>query len=106
MWIHASGSTAQVWTPAKLNLFLEVLGKRPDGYHEIETLMVPVSLCDWLHFSSSSSEAVANEAGHAAASERASDERATHVSGIELVAQWAQSDWGADRDAPAKNGSN
>jgi len=28
--------------PAKLNLFLEVLGKRPDGYHDLETLMVPL----------------------------------------------------------------
>jgi 4-diphosphocytidyl-2-C-methyl-D-erythritol kinase len=26
--------------PAKLNLFLEVLAKRPDGYHEIDTVMV------------------------------------------------------------------
>jgi 4-diphosphocytidyl-2-C-methyl-D-erythritol kinase len=32
--------------PAKLNLFLEVLGRRPDGFHELETLMVPVQLCD------------------------------------------------------------
>ncbi|MBI5971181.1 MAG: 4-(cytidine 5'-diphospho)-2-C-methyl-D-erythritol kinase [Deltaproteobacteria bacterium] len=32
--------------PAKVNLFLKVLGKRPDGYHEISTLMQPVSLCD------------------------------------------------------------
>lgn len=29
--------------PAKLNLFLEVLGKRADGYHDIETLMVPLA---------------------------------------------------------------
>jgi 4-diphosphocytidyl-2-C-methyl-D-erythritol kinase len=36
--------------PAKLNLFLEVLGKRPDGYHELETLMVTVNLCDTLAF--------------------------------------------------------
>ena len=36
--------------PAKLNLFLEVLGKRPDGYHEIESLMVTVDLCDTLTF--------------------------------------------------------
>lgn len=36
--------------PAKLNLFLEVLGKRPDGFHEIETLMVAVSLRDTLFF--------------------------------------------------------
>jgi 4-diphosphocytidyl-2-C-methyl-D-erythritol kinase len=34
--------------PAKLNLFLEVRGKRPDGYHELETLMVAVDLYDTL----------------------------------------------------------
>jgi 4-diphosphocytidyl-2-C-methyl-D-erythritol kinase len=34
--------------PAKINLFLEILGKRPDGYHEIATVMVPVSLFDTL----------------------------------------------------------
>jgi len=32
--------------PAKLNLFLEVLGRRPDGYHDIATVMVPVDLAD------------------------------------------------------------
>ena len=35
-----------VWAPAKVNLFLEVLGKRTDGYHEIATLMVAVRLFD------------------------------------------------------------
>lgn len=39
-----------VWTPAKVNLFLEVLGKRPDGYHEIATLMVAIRLYDTLVF--------------------------------------------------------
>lgn len=34
--------------PAKLNLFLEVRGKRPDGYHELETLMAAVDLFDTL----------------------------------------------------------
>ena len=34
--------------PAKVNLFLRVLGTRPDGYHELETLIVPVSLADRL----------------------------------------------------------
>lgn len=38
------------WAPAKVNLFLEVLGKRPDGYHEIQTLMVAVRLFDTLVF--------------------------------------------------------
>jgi len=32
--------------PAKLNLSLQVFGKRPDGYHDIRSLMVPVSLYD------------------------------------------------------------
>lgn len=36
--------------PAKVNLFLEVLRKRPDGYHEIASLMLAVSLYDTLTF--------------------------------------------------------
>jgi 4-diphosphocytidyl-2-C-methyl-D-erythritol kinase len=39
-----------VWAPAKVNLFLEVRAKRTDGYHEIATLMVTVSLHDTLEF--------------------------------------------------------
>lgn len=38
------------WAPAKVNLFLEVLAKRPDGYHDIATLMVAVGLYDQLEF--------------------------------------------------------
>jgi len=32
--------------PAKLNLFLRVLGRREDGYHDLETLVQPVTLAD------------------------------------------------------------
>jgi 4-diphosphocytidyl-2-C-methyl-D-erythritol kinase len=32
--------------PAKVNLYLDVLGKRPDGYHDLATVMVPVTLFD------------------------------------------------------------
>ena len=34
------------FSPAKVNLYLEVLSKRPDGYHEIQTLMQRVDLSD------------------------------------------------------------
>jgi 4-diphosphocytidyl-2-C-methyl-D-erythritol kinase len=33
-------------SPAKINLFLHVTEKRPDGYHEIKTLMCPIDLLD------------------------------------------------------------
>lgn len=36
--------------PAKINLFLEILGKRNDGYHEIETIMQEIDLADNLQF--------------------------------------------------------
>src|SRR5689334_3188776 len=39
-----------VSAPAKINLFLELLGKRSDGYHEIATLMAALSLRDTLAF--------------------------------------------------------
>jgi len=37
-----------VQAPAKLNLFLEVFARRNDGFHELETLMVPIGLFDTL----------------------------------------------------------
>lgn len=37
-----------VRSPAKVNLFLEVTGRRPDGYHELFSLMCPVGLYDTL----------------------------------------------------------
>lgn len=37
-----------VWAAAKVNLFLEVTGKRPDGYHALESLMLAVDLFDTL----------------------------------------------------------
>ena len=36
--------------PAKLNLFLHVVGQRDDGYHLIDSLMLPLDWCDTLHF--------------------------------------------------------
>jgi len=37
---------------AKVNLFLRVLRRREDGFHEIETFMAPITLCDLLEIES------------------------------------------------------
>jgi 4-diphosphocytidyl-2-C-methyl-D-erythritol kinase len=37
-------------SPCKVNLLLNILGKRPDGFHDLETLIHPVNLCDTLEF--------------------------------------------------------
>jgi len=50
MQLHRSGRGVVVQAPAKINLFFEVLGRRPDGYHEIETLVAPIQLYDTLYF--------------------------------------------------------
>src|SRR6202022_3281775 len=36
----------QILAPAKINLSLRILNRRPDGFHEIETLISPISLYD------------------------------------------------------------
>ena len=36
---------------AKINLSLRILAQRPDGFHEIETLMAPITLADELEVS-------------------------------------------------------
>ena len=36
--------------PAKLNLFLHVTGRRPDGYHLLQSAFMLIDWCDWLHF--------------------------------------------------------
>src|SRR5437763_1060743 len=59
---HADGVV--VWAPAKVNLYLEVLAKRADLYHEIATLMVAVSLYDTLEFKEESSGAIQLHCDH------------------------------------------
>ncbi len=39
-------------SPCKVNLLLNILGKRPDGFHTLETVMQPVPLYDTLSFES------------------------------------------------------
>ncbi len=47
--IHrVSPNQVLIRAPAKVNLFLHVRGRLPDGYHEIDSLMVPIELYDTL----------------------------------------------------------
>jgi len=48
-----SNQTFQLPAFAKINLYLRILGKRSDGFHEIETIFQTVSLCDRLSFKES-----------------------------------------------------
>lgn len=50
MRVFQTSAGVTVAAPAKVNLFLELIGKRPDGYHELATLMVGLSLRDTLSF--------------------------------------------------------
>lgn len=44
-------ATLERLSPCKINLLLNILGKRADGFHELETIMQPVGVCDRLEFS-------------------------------------------------------
>jgi 4-diphosphocytidyl-2-C-methyl-D-erythritol kinase len=59
MIVRDLANGVEILAPAKLNLFLEILGRRPDGYHEIETLMVAVNLHDTLSVSDDPSGTIA-----------------------------------------------
>lgn len=51
MRVRTTSRGIVIGAPAKVNLFLELLGKRADGYHELATLMVGLSFRDTLAFS-------------------------------------------------------
>jgi len=52
------GATVEERARAKVNLTLHVLGKRPDGYHELESLVVFAGLCDRVSFTPAPSDSL------------------------------------------------
>lgn len=73
MRFRTQGRSLVVEAPAKLNLFLEILGKRPDGYHELETLMVTVGLYDTLSLTDDESSDITLQCAWADAQPAAAD---------------------------------
>jgi 4-diphosphocytidyl-2-C-methyl-D-erythritol kinase len=47
----SDSSSLSLKAPAKINLFLKVLNRRPNGYHDIESVMLKIGLFDRLHLS-------------------------------------------------------
>jgi 4-diphosphocytidyl-2-C-methyl-D-erythritol kinase len=52
-------NSLKILVPAKINLFLHITGRRPDGYHLLESIMAPVSWFDELSLSANNSGQVA-----------------------------------------------
>lgn len=51
-------SSLVLQSPAKLNLFLHIVGRRPDGYHLLQTVFQLIDLCDTLTFSLRQDDAI------------------------------------------------
>ena len=47
---HTLGELRDVLAPAKLNLFLHINARRPDGYHLLQSVFTLIDWCDVLHF--------------------------------------------------------
>jgi len=56
--------TLHLESPAKVNLRLEILKRREDGYHELRTLLQKISLHDTLHFSLKKEKGVSINTDH------------------------------------------
>ena len=51
----------RVSSPAKLNLFLHITGRRADGYHELQSIFQLIDLSDWLEFTQTESTQITIE---------------------------------------------
>jgi 4-diphosphocytidyl-2-C-methyl-D-erythritol kinase len=56
--------TLRLDSPAKINLRLEIIKKREDGYHELKTVLQKISLHDTLHFSLRNEKGIVIESDH------------------------------------------
>jgi 4-diphosphocytidyl-2-C-methyl-D-erythritol kinase len=108
MHVRHTATHVEILAPAKINLFLGVLARRPDGFHEIETLMAAVTVFDTLTFTGTPNPAIVLDCRWAyglSAAQRASgksslgdlpiDSRNLVVRAVELLRQRAGHNRGA-----------
>ena len=57
-------SSLKLSSPAKLNLALDVLGKRPDGFHELRTIFERIDLCDTITLTSNTTGRIRVKCDH------------------------------------------
>ena len=86
----ADAGSLTVLAPAKLNLSLAVLARRPDGFHEIESLMVPVTLADTLRVRSRPEPGVGLNVSYAGPLAAAAVPREVPTDGRNLVVRAAE----------------
>lgn len=61
--MNGSSATTAWPAPAKLNLMLHIVGRRPDGYHELQTVFQLIDLCDTVHLTVLESGAIERPQG-------------------------------------------
>ena len=71
--VNRCGARLYVDAPAKINVGLRVLGRRPDGYHELESLVMAVSLADRLEVAPAVGDELSLEVQHEGAEAPADD---------------------------------
>ena len=61
-----SSSKLVTWSaPAKLNLMLHIVGRRQDGYHELQTVFQLIDLCDRIEITARPDGAISRPRGPA-----------------------------------------
>lgn len=78
--------------PAKLNLTLRVGARRPDGFHQIESLVVPIDFCDTVHVETAPPGSLSISTTD---STIPTDDRNLALRAARLLAQYAESRAGA-----------
>ena len=98
----AGATWVSALAPAKVNLTLEVLGRRADGYHELRTLMLALDLCDVVAVRAAGTEGVRMRLeGRALEPDVPRDRRNLAWRAAELLLEWARGAGGAGAAAPA-----